>query len=773
MKKQPDMYLETHPWKLIENDYHSGKSRVSESLFSLSNEYLGIRGFFEEGYSGDSLKGLYLNGLYEEKLTEGSSYKGISNRLCFMVNTIDWLYFRFTIDGELLDLNKVIYNNFKRVLDFQTGELTREFIWITTTGKSTKFIFKRVVSMVEKEKSFQAVSIEPQNWSGEISGKTGIDYSIKHESYKKSFWTRKTGSTDRNSGHMLLQTENTGFLLFSGYNYKVPNNSTIGETFNNENVEGNNFTLNVTEGTEITIEKNSIVLHCDSKLKKLEILLDEGKKQLSNLHNIKYQEALHENKIFWSNVWERSDIEIGGDPVNQQGIRFCIFQLYQTYNGNSPGANIGAKGLTGEAYNGNAFWDTETYCLPFYLFNNKDAAKSLLEYRYNTLTEAKQRALDLDCEGACFPVATIDGTESCNLWQHASTQFQPSTGVVFAVKHFFDVTGDIDFLLNKGLELLLEICRFLASRVQWSPGKKMYGFYGVMGPDEFQVMVNNNCYTNYMAKKSLEITLEAVEKMSSKDKLKTDAVFDKINFKVSELVIWKNIADNMFIPYDEKTLIFEQHEGFSDLPHIDIGEIPIEDFPLYHSWSYDRIYRNDMIKQPDVLMFILLFNQSFTKAQKVANYDYYEPKCIHESSLSPSVHSILALELEKYDEALNFFRFATRIDLDNYNRNTREGLHTTAIAAAWMNIVYGFAGFRSDGEIPVFDPILPESWSCLKLKLQIKDSTIAISISPKTTEFKLISGEAITIMLRGSKSVINYEETIISTKIASSSEVKI
>lgn len=771
MKKEPDMYLELDPWKLIENGFHETRSRVSESLFSLSNEYLGIRGFFEEGYSGDSLKGLYLNGVWEEKLTEDSSYKGVSNRLAFMVNTLDWLYFRFSIDGELLDPATVNIHDFKRVLDFKTGELTREYTWTTSKGQSTKCLFKRFLSMDNREMTFSSVSFTPINWSGVVTGEIGQDYSIEHESLKKSFWKKIGGLVEKKQAYVVLETENSGFNLFSGYSCKFPEYTTIGSELTKDGIEGRNFTFKVQLGVKTSIEKKSVVLHQDNH--SVDLLIDSGINRLNDLKDRDYKVELSKNCEFWDDVWNNSDIEIGGDLVNQQGIRYCIFQLYQTYSGVIPGANIGAKGLTGEAYNGNAFWDTETYCLPFYLFNNKNAAKSLLEYRYNTLDEARKRAVDLDCTGACFPVATLDGTESCTLWQHASLQFQPSTGVVFAISHYLNVTGDLKFIQEYGMEMLLEICRFLASRVQWSPGKKKYGYYGVMGPDEFQVMVNNNSYTNYMAKKSFEITIKLVEQLISDKSFDIDSLFSKINFENGEIVLWKDISEKMFIPYDEKSNIYEQHEGFHDLPHIDINDIPKEDFPLYHSWSYDRIYRNDMIKQPDVLMFIFLFNQSFTKAQKVANYEYYEPKCIHESSLSPSVHSILALELEKYTEALNFFRFATRIDLDNYNRNTREGLHLTAIAAAWMNIVYGFAGFRSDGEIPVFDPVLPESWTTLKLKLKIKNSQISISISPKTTELKVITGDPINIMLRGAKTLIDSQGTVLSTKIASSKEAKI
>src|SRR6185295_3892035 len=271
------------------------------------------------------------------------------------------------------------------------------------------------------------------------------------------------------------------------------------------------------------------------------------------------------------------------------------------------------------------------------------------------------------------------------------------------------------------------ICRFLASRGQWS-AKVKFGYYAVMGPDEFQMMVNNNAYTNYMAKRTFEFTLQVLD---GRD-------LSALGCSRDELGKWRHIASEMFIPYDMETGLYEQHEGFFDLPHIDVDSIPVEDFPLYHHWSYDRIYRNDMIKQPDVLMFILLYNQSFSLEEKRANYDYYEPRCIHESSLSPSVHSILASELGRHQEAFDFFHFATRIDLDNYNRNTGEGIHTTSIAAAWMNVVYGYGGLRSDGPEIVLNPTIPSCWKSYCFRISVRGSVVRVRVTQDSATLELV-----------------------------------
>jgi maltose phosphorylase len=270
-----------------------------------------------------------------------------------------------------------------------------------------------------------------------------------------------------------------------------------------------------------------------------------------------------------------------------------------------------------------------------------------------------------------------------------------------------------------------------------------------MGPDEFKMMVNNNCYTNLMAKRAFEYTLQVLADMEKARPEKKADLLRGLNCTKGELEKWQRMADRMIILRDTETGIYEQHEGFFDLPHIDVDAIPMEDFPLYYNWSYDRIYRNDMIKQPDVLMFMFLYNQSFSLAEKQANYDYYEPRCIHESSLSPSVHSVFASELGLDREAFDFFRFATRIDLDNYNRNTASGIHTTSIAAAWMNIVYGFGGMRSDGEMLSFDPTIPEHWTSYCFQVLYRGSTIRVEVSHHSAELRVVDGQPVSILVQG------------------------
>jgi len=733
MTKSADNYLVCDPWRIIEKGWSRERNKVSESIFSLGNEYSGVRGYFEEGISrAETLQGSYFNGIYEEA-DIGKSYKGIVTKTHFMVNAVDWLHTTINAEGEVLDLSVCKIENFHRELDMKSGTLIRKFDWLTKKGPIIHLEFIRFLNMDKNffsagiECAFQKINCSVSNGDIELSCIISNSFNTLHTYNNKNNWNVQRKEFLKNGAAILGQTERSKQHIFSAFTFKTSADAKITE-MEMENATAFSVNLSLKNGDSGWIEK-SIYNYADKNRNGIQNKVwEKGWAILSNgLPNL--NSALEQQRKYWDVFWKNADISIEGDPVNQQGIRFCIFQMQQTYNGYDPSNNIGAKGLTGEVYGGHAFWDTETYCLPFYLFSNPHAARNLLSYRYATMDAAKERAKQLDCEGACFPIATLNGEEACGLWQHASLQFQPSTAVAYGIKHYVDLCGDTEFLYDQGAEMLVEISRFLVSRGSWNNDETGFGFYAVMGPDEFHMMVNHNCYTNYMAKKTFEYMEKTLKEMEKNSPAKYTALCKKLNINTEERKYTALCAEKMIILYDDKTKLFEQHESYYTLPRIDITKIPVTDFPLYHNWSYDRIYRTSMIKQPDVLMFLFLFNQEFSKEIKLANYDYYEPNTIHESSLSPSIHSIFASELGKTADAFRFFGFATRMDLDNYNRNTDEGLHTTSIAAAWMNIVYGFGGLRSDGQVLVLNPTLPSQWKGYEFKIFYRNVHISIKVS--------------------------------------------
>ena len=761
MAKAADVYFAVDPWKVIERGFDPARSRVSESVFSLANESMGVRGCFDEGGSVDSLRGAYVNGVYElEQLSP--SYRGIIDKSHFMIPCAEWLMCRITLDGETLDLGKVRCTDFTRELDMRAGTLTRSFVWTTASGKVMRLTFLRFVDMQHRDRAYQRIAFEPINFSGSVEFTSMLSFNAVHEGRRRCFWQETRVEAEECRMQLQSRTGQSGQEVYAGALVDVPAPSTVRT---DEKTAAVSAVIPLTQGVITHADKRVVILFDGTAG---DTLWQSGRGALAAAERVSLDEALASQHAYWDSWWRTSDILIEPadekDPsavaAEQQGIRFCSFQLAQTYNGGSMRHNIGAKGLTGEAYNGHAFWDTEACCLPFYLFTNPAGARDLLLFRYNTLPMAIERAKMLDCKGACYPIATLNGDEACALWQHASLQLQPSTAVAYGIWHYAHVTGDMDFLWRYGAEMLLQIARFMASRAELGSTTGKYGYFGVMGPDEFHMMVNNNAYTNYMGMRTLAYAAEVLTRMQREQPALYAALAEKTALQADEAARWQHIAENMFIPQDETGLI-EQHDGYFDLPHTDIAAIPMSEFPLYEHWSYDRIYRSDMIKQPDVLMFLYLYSSSFTREVKRVNYDFYEPRTIHESSLSPAIHSILAAELDNMEDAVRFFGYATRLDLDNYNRNTREGLHTTSIAMAWLNIVYGFAGLRSDGTQLRFAPRLPGRWKRLCFSVMYRGRVIRIEMETGRTRFRLVQGEPLMLLVYDQPVTLTAHELIL------------
>ncbi len=745
MSKQADRYFMVEPWRVVERGFDPAHAEVAESIFSLGNEFMGLRGYFEEGYSGDRLEGSYVGGVYERVALPPAHYKSMLPFIELMVNTVDWLCLPIQANGVPLDLCTAKIENFERALDLKTGVLTRQFIWHVDAKTRAKLSFERFLSMPRFHLGGQRLCVEALSGDIALTLTPSLDFTQIHHSTGQNHWHCGRQSASDSALQILGTTQTTKQSLFVAASLRGVAGA---KPFAEDKLVGARLNRVLKEGQATTFER-LITLLAGRDYRDDTAFTSACDNVVSSLPSLDYDEVKQESSAWWDRQWLASDIEIDGDPENQQGIRYSIFQLHQTLHTADRSAIIGAKGLTGEAYSGNAFWDSEVYCLPFYLLNNPRAALNILQFRYDTLPQAKERAKALDLGGAFYPIATISGHECCNLWQHANLQLQASTGVAYGIWHYVRVTNDTDFLYRQGVEMLVEICRMLATRGEYSEKTGQFGYYCVMGPDEFQMMVNNNAYTNFMAKRAFEYTLKVLCDMRAARGKEYEDFLARVALTGVETDDWRRKANDMRICYDEKRKLFEQHDGFFDLPHVDVANIPIEDFPLYDHWAYDRLYRNDMIKQPDVLMFMLLYNSSFTDEQLKANFDYYETRCIHESSLSPSVHSILAAQLKRMNQAVDFFGFATRLDLDNYNRNTREGLHTTAIAASWMNIVYGFGGLRTDGEQLSLAPSIPEGWTRYAFRIQYKGAAISFEIAKDSVRVVADREASFDILLYG------------------------
>jgi len=747
-------YLKIEPWSVTETGFHPKRSRVSESIFSLANEFMGIRGIFEEGYSGDTLIGSYFNGVFDEMpIKYPLLLRGSPERTHFMVNSVNWLYTRIAVDGEFLDLANAKFREFVRSLDFRTGVMSRSFVWKTKRGRELRVSFQRYLGLKNANLGAQRIEVEALNFTGKVRLTLGLDFTALHESEDKSFWNvKKKGKKGKLVG-ILGETLASGQKILSTFRYDASQKpvkvADLPMDAAHENIFGQVLDFSLKKGTPVRVDK--LVANQSEMSAKVtpSQFWASGMKRAGEILCTNYDDALADNTAYLDAFWKKFDMTIEGDPANEQGTRYCMFQMHTTYHGVDPNLNIGAKGLTGEVYGGLTFWDTETYCLPFYIFTDPEAARNLIRYRYNRLPEARERAKQMGCKGARYPMTTIDGTEACVVWNHGDIEIHVPAAVSYGLWHYVRVSGDEEFLFKYGVEMLVEISRFYASHGEFSPKTGEFGLWGVMGADEFHMMVHNNAYTNTIVKKTFEWTLDALAKLKKKDPKRHAALTKKLKVDAKELAMLKKMASKMRLQHDKKTGLIEQHDGFFDLPHVDIDKLPPERLPIVKKHPYVMRSRYNWIKQPDVLLLHFFFSHDYSLAEKKVNYEYYEPLCAHESSLSPGVHSILAAELGMDQVAFDYVQYASRLDLDDFNGNTREGLHMTSMAAAWMSLVFGFGGMRTDGARLSFKPNLPKKWKGYSFRIIYRDALIGVKVDKDGAVFTKVEGPSVKVDIHG------------------------
>lgn len=766
--KTSEKYFKVDPWLVVEEGFDPKKQRLAESIFSLANEFMCVRGYFEEGYSGDHLLGSYFSQLYDMlDVKYPQVFKGFVSKVAAMITAVDWLYTRITLDSETLDLATSTFSDFKRTLDLREATLTREFVWTTRGGKRLRLKFIRFTDLRDTALGCQRIVLEALNFSGEVEIVSGLDFDTKYELAagwdqtqgsgaskeglgETNFWTVERKEVGGDLYAIQARTRKSGCRLFSSF--RVAADQPIAPSpIEREKFIGMRATLNLNEGMAAVFEK-MVVNHWE-QTDEPERVWSEGFSLARRLSSIGFDQALEGHRGDWARFWDRMDIAIDGDPELQQGVRYSLFAMYINYHGESERRNVLCK-LGGEVYSGVNFWDTEVYCHRMYMFFDPQIARKLLMYRYRYLPRALENARRLDLEGARYPFSTITGYEDSGTWQHVDLELHQNGAVFYAIWHYDRVCKDKDFLYREGIEMLLQICRCMASAGGWSSKKGDFGFYGVMGPDEFHMMVNHNCYTNYLGKKMFEYTLKILAEMQENAPELYRKIIDVVRLKPEETREWKRMAEKMRIPKDEASGIYEQHEGYFDLPHIDVKSIPMSQVPIYKNWAYIKIFRLDMLKQPDFLNLPYFFSQDFTFEEKRKNYEFYEARTCHESSLSPSLHAILAAELGKFQEAYDFLAYAARLDLDNYNRNTEQGIHSSSAAGVWAGMVSGFGGLRTDAETLILNPSIPAQWKAYRFKIFYSGALISVEVDGVTARFKVVEGKDTLITIYGQSRLI-------------------
>lgn len=701
-------------WNIIIEGFNKADITKHESIFSLGNGAMGMRANFEEDYTGDTLQGSYIGGVYYPDKTRVGWWKnGYPEYFAKVLNSPCWIGLHIKISGELLDLNTCLeVKNFRRQLNMKEGWYERSFTAMLPNQQEIQVKVLRFLSLRYDEIGALRYEITPLTTEATIEIESYLDSGIKNSdaNWDERFWNTLEISSEDNFATILAETKKTRFKV---------------HTFMQNDLFIDNEALSITP--KENKKENYIGLQYEVKVKQNQTFRIEkygGYSRSNDYSTLPKSIALFDNllekqKEDWAAIWETSDIVIEGDEKAQQGIRFNIFQLNQTYSGKYAHLNIGPKGFTGEKYGGSTYWDTEAYCLPFYMATKgAEVARNLLMYRYNQLDKAIENAEKLGFTGgaALYPMVTMNGEECHNEWEITFEEIHRNGAIAFAIYNYTRYTGDESYLKDYGIEVLIGIARFWAQRVSFSAEKQKYVILGVTGPNEYENNINNNFYTNYLASWCLRYAAEQV------------ITLQKAGITKEETQQWLQIAQNIYLPYSEKYGVYLQQDGFLDKDLKPVTAIPAEERPLNQHWSWDRILRSPYIKQADTLQGFYFFEDHFTKEELQKHYEFYEPFTVHESSLSPCVHSVLASALGKTDEAYTLYLRTARLDLDDYNKEVHEGLHITSMAGTWLSIVEGFAGMRVKNGKLTFTPRLPKHWKSLSFKVIFQGETKEIKL---------------------------------------------
>lgn len=749
-------YIKADEWNIIEEGFDPHLNKISESIFSLGNGRMGQRANFEETYTGDSLPGNYVAGVYYPDKTRVGWWKnGYPEYFAKVLNAANWIGITVKIEDEILDLAKAKVLHFKRVLNMLEGYLERTFTAELPSGKQVAVKSVRFCSIADDEIGAIKYSISPLNFEGNITLTPFIDGDVKNQdsNYDEKFWDFVNDELTETEAYLQLRTKKTNFEVCTGSIVSLYQNHqkiNIKPTLlRKEKFVSQAFTFSAKANQTVTLIK--IAANLSSENYNKAALITQTRVALLKAAEKGFDGLLKAQALAWAKKWEESDIVIEGDVAAQQGIRFNIFQLFQTYTGKDDRLNIGPKGFTGEKYGGSTYWDTEAYCVPFYLATApQQVSKNLLIYRYKQLDKAIENAEKLGFKNgaALYPMVTINGEECHNEWEITFEEIHRNGAIAFAIFNYIRYTGDEDYLAAFGLEVLIGIARFWKQRVNWSADKQQFVMLGVTGPNEYENNVNNNWYTNLMASWCLKYATASAQKVKNFHPEQYARICKKTQLNEQEFADWAEVVQHMYFPEDKKRGIFLQQDGYLDKEQILVSDLPKSERPINQKWSWDRILRSCFIKQADVLQGLYFFEDQYDIDTIRRNFDFYEPRTVHESSLSPCVHSILAAKLNDETRAYAFYLRTARLDLDDYNNDTEDGLHITSMAGTWMSVVEGFAGMRvKDGHLH-FNPFLPANWKSFAFTIGFRGANIKVKITENGIQLKNYATIPLTIGIR-------------------------
>jgi maltose phosphorylase len=755
-------YIKPKKWSIIEEGFDKESVKSSESLFSIGNGAMGQRANFEENYTGETFQGSYIAGIYYPDKTKVGWWKnGYPEYFAKVLNAPNWIGIDIEINEENLDLNTCkAVKNFRRELNMKEGWYHRSFEATLQNGTEIAVNIRRFLSLDLDELGIIKYEITPLNKDSKIIFKPYIDAGVSNEdaNWEEKFWEPLTVKNSGNAAFVTAQTLKTNFIATTFMQNSIFINDKNQNSYPNDCTSTSekiqfDYLVNAGQGEKITIQK----------IGGYTVSLNHENTQIAAENVIRkalelgYSQLLENQIQAWTKIWEMSDITIDGDIKAQQGIRFNIFQLNQTYLGKDSRLNIGPKGFTGEKYGGSTYWDTEAYCIPFYMATkDQKVARNLLTYRYNQLDKAIENAAKLGFTNgaALYPMVTMNGEECHNEWEITFEEIHRNGAIAFAIFNYYRFTGDYSYIPEKGLEVLIGIARFWHQRATFSANLNQYVILGVTGPNEYENNVNNNFYTNYIAKWCLDYTYEQIQKVALEYPSDHKRISEKVKISDSELQSWKKVADGMYFPFSKDLDIYLQQDGFLDKELVKVADLDKNQRPINQKWSWDRILRSPYIKQADVLQCFYFFEEHFSKEELKRNFEFYEAFTVHESSLSPCVHSIQAAVLDKMDLAYTFYLRTSRLDLDDYNKEVEEGCHITSMAGTWMSIVEGFGGMRVKNDTLHFAPKIPKEWEGYSFKINFRNQILKVVVNQYETNFSLEGNHSISVF-------VNEKEVIV------------
>lgn len=774
------IHLPVDEWSLIESRPGADLGLL-ETIFATANGYLGIRGTHEEGRDTHAA-GTFLNGFHETwPIKHAENAFGFADTGQTIVNVPDSTTFKLYVDDEPLHISSSDLLEYKRYLDFKTGILRRELLWRTPSGKVVRVNSSRMVSFTDRHLCLMQYSVKlesqptvgtaPVVISSQIVNRQDLDAKkpslnpqMMDPRQTTNFDSRVlmpqaqsadelTDQSDSAIARLLLgyTTNHSQFSLAVGADHQVEASTDFDTTTTvDEDRARMVVRAELAAGDSITIFKAS-AYHDDQEASMRE-LFDRCRRTLDRVRKHGFDKYYASQQQFLTDFWHRSDVQIEAQPAIQQATRWCIFQLAQAA-ARADELGVPAKGVTGSGYEGHYFWDTDIYVVPFLTFTTPEWARNALRFRVNLLDFARERAHVLNQRGALFPWRTINGQEASAYYAAGTAQYHIDADIAWSISQYADITADLEFLDKQGAEVLAETARMWADLGFWRTNEdtKSFHIHGVTGPDEYTTVVNNNLFTNVMAKYNLERAAKTLLDLKERLPDQYQALREKISLDEGEISEWQACAQGMHIGFDENFGIHPQDDRFLDREVWDIAKTPEEKFPLLLNFHPLVIYRFQVIKQADVVLALFLRGSEFSAEQKRANFEYYDPITTGDSTLSAVVQSIMAAEVGHQELALNYFLTGLFVDLADLHANTKDGVHIASCGGVWGALVHGFGGLRAENGSISFDPRLPASWPSLKFPLTLKGSTFRVNLTKEAIELTLESGSELEVLVRGKK----------------------